>query len=148
MQSANMQRQFDLQRSTMLAVILVVAYSATMLALLKLNLPFWAVSALLLLLLFSLLHHMRRDAWLSAPSATVKLVLDGEDVVLTARSGNQLTGRLLQNSLVTPFLTVLNVLPQGAYRARSIIILPDSLDSESFRQLRVWLKWANPDYVA
>ncbi|MBI3902775.1 MAG: hypothetical protein HY306_07520 [Nitrosomonadales bacterium] len=36
---------------------------------------------------------------------------------------------------------MLNVLPQGARFARSMIILPDSLDVESFRQLRVWLKW-------
>lgn len=141
MQSANMQRQFSFQPSPTLAAILVVAYGATMLALLKLNLPFWAVAALLLLLFFSLQHPMRRDAWLSAPTSIVKLVLTGEDVVLTLRNGDQLTGRLLQNSLMTPFLTVLNVLPPGAYLARSIIILPDSLDSESFRQLRVWLKW-------
>jgi len=45
------------------------------------------------------------------------------------------------DSLVTPFITVLNVLPQGARLARSVVILPDSLDAESFRQLRVWLKW-------
>jgi toxin CptA len=49
----------------------------------------------------------------------------------------------LRDSLVTPYLTVLNVLPQGARFSRSVVILPDSLDAESFRQLRVWLKWGS-----
>lgn len=137
-----MQRQFNFRPSHHLAIMLVVAHGAALLALLALALPLWAMAALLLLLLFSLLHHLRRDAWLSAPSSGVKLVLEEEGVVLTVRNGDQLTGRLLHDSLITPFLTVLNVLPQGAYLTRSIIILPDSLDNESFRQLRVWLKWS------
>lgn len=136
-----MQRQFNFQPSFHLAAILLVAHSVAALALLALPLPSWAIAALFLLLLFSLLHYLRRDARLSAPSSGVKLVLEEESVVLTMRSGDQFTGHLLHDSLITPFLTVLNVLPQGAYLARSIIILPDSLDRESFRQLRVWLKW-------
>lgn len=136
-----MQRKFNFQPSSTLAIILVVAHSAALLSLLALPLPSWAMAALFLILLFSLLHYLRHDAWLSAPSSGVNLVLEEEDVVLTTRSGDQFTGHLSHDSLITPLLTVLNVLPQGAYLARSIIILPDSLDKESFRQLRVWLKW-------
>lgn len=142
-----MQRQFNLRPSRTLAFILLCVYSVTVLALLTLALPLWAVAATLLLLLSSLLLHLRRDAWLSTRFSPIKLAFEGEEVVLTVRNGKQLNGNLLQHSLITPFLTVLNVLPHGAYTARSIVILPDSLDSESYRQLRVWLKWANPDYV-
>ncbi len=136
-----MQRQFKLQPSHYLTAMLIAAHGVTFAALFPLALPIWAKAALASLMLFSLVYHLRRDAWLSAPSANVALALEGDRVVLTTRGGEQLAGQILRDSLVTPFITVLNVLPQGAHLARSVIILPDSLDAESFRQLRVWLKW-------
>ena len=138
-----MQQQFKLQPSRYLAAILVAAHGITLAALFPLGLPMWAKMALASLMLFSLIYHLRRDAWLSAPSASVALTLEGDRAVLTTRGGEQLAGQILRDSLVTPFLTILNILPQGARLARSVIILPDSLDAESFRQLRVWLKWGS-----
>lgn len=136
-----MQRQFKLQPSHYFAVMLVAVHGTTLAALFPLSLPIWAKAALASIVLFSLAYHLWRDAWLSAPPACVALVLDGERVALTTRGGEQLEGQILRDSLVTPFLAVLNVLPQGARFARSVIVLPDSLDAESFRQLRVCLKW-------
>ena len=136
-----MQRQFKFRPSRYFAAMLVAAHGITLVALLPLALPGWARVALAALILFSLAYHLRRDAWLSTPSAGVALTLEGDRVVLTTRGGGQLAGRILRDSLVTPFLTVLNILPQGAHLARSVIILPDSLDVESFRQLRVCLRW-------
>ena len=136
-----MQLQFYLQPSRYLATMLIAAHGATLAALFSLNFPIWAKTALAILVLLNLGYHLRREAWLSAPSACVALMLEGDRVVLTTRGGEQLTGQILRDSLVTPYLTVLNVLPQGARMARSVIVLPDSLDTESFRQLRVWLKW-------
>lgn len=46
---------------------------------------------------------------------------------------------LLSNSLVFPWLTILNFKLETG-RLRSVIIFPDSLDKEVFRQLRVRLK--------
>lgn len=136
-----MQRQFKLQSSYYLAAMLIVVHGITLAALFPLALPGWTKMALASLILFSMAYHLWRDAWLSAPSACVALVLDGERVVLTTHGGEQLEGQVLRDSLVTPFLAVLNVLPKGARLARSVIALPDSLDAESFRQLRVCLKW-------
>ena len=123
--------------------MLIAAHGVTLAVLLPLALPLWAKAALAALMLLSLMHHLRRDAWRSAPSAGVALTLDGDRLVLTTRGGEQLAGQMLHDSLVTPFITVLNVLPQGARFARSVVILPDTLDAESFRQLRVWLKWGS-----
>ena len=138
-----MQRQFKLQPSRYFAAILIAAHGIALAALFPLVLPGWSKVALASLISFSLMYHLRRDAWLSAPSASVALVLEGDRAVLTTRGGEQLAGQILRDSLVTPFLTVLNVLPQGAHLARSVVILPDSLDAESFRQLRVCLKWGS-----
>ena len=136
-----MQQQFKFKPSHYLATILIIAHSAALAALLPLIFPIWSKTALALLILFSLIYHLRRDAWLSAPSSGIALKLEGDQVVLSTHGGEQLVGQVLRDSLVTPFIAVLNVLPQGARFARSVIILPDSLDKESFRQLRVWLKW-------
>jgi toxin CptA len=136
-----MQQNFKLNPSHYLAVMLIAAHGATLAALFPLAFPIWAKTALAFFVLLSLGYHLWREAWLSTPSATVALMLESDQVVLTTRSGKQITGKILRDSLVTPYLTVLNILPQGARFARGVVILPDSLDAESFRQLRVWLKW-------
>ncbi len=136
-----MQRQFNLQPSIYLTIVLVASHGAVLAVLVPLALPLWAKILLVLLVLVSLLYHLWHDAWLLALSSNKTLLLDGDMILLVARNGDRVTARILADSLVTPFLTVLNVLPQGKYLARSVIILPDSLDAESFRQLRVWLRW-------
>jgi toxin CptA len=136
-----MQRQFNLQPSIYFTIALVASHGAALAVLAPLALPLWARTLLALLVLASLLYHIWHDAWLLALSSNKTLLLDGDMILLVARNGDQVTARVLADSLVSPFITVLNVLPQGAYLARSVIILPDSLDAESFRQLRVWLRW-------
>lgn len=136
-----MQRQFKLKPSCYLAAVLILAHGVMVIALFPLALPIWAKTTLASLLLFNLAYHLRCGILLSAPSACVALTLEDDGVMLTTRAGEHLAGQMLHGSVVTPFLTVLNVLPQGARVARCIVILPDSLDAESFRQMRVFLKW-------
>jgi toxin CptA len=138
-----MQQQFKLQPSHYFAAMLIAAHGVTVAALFPLTFPIWAKTALAFFVLLSLGYHLWREAWLSAPSACVALILEGDQIVLKTRGEEQLTGQILRDSLVTPYLTVLNVLPQDAHISRSVIILPDSLDAESFRQLRVLLKWGS-----
>ena len=141
-----MQRQFDVLPSRRLAVTLVLAYSVAMFALLPLSLPASALIPLYLLLLFSLWLHLRQVAWLSSPSSVVKLKLEGEVLELTLRNNQQRSEQLLPSSFVSPFLTILN-LRRDSYWSRSVIILPDSMDREAFRHLRVGLKWNGKDKV-
>ncbi|MDO9102860.1 MAG: hypothetical protein Q7J20_10645 [Candidatus Nitrotoga sp.] len=138
-----MQRQFNLQPSIYFTIALVASHGAALAVLVPLILPLWAKILLILLVSVSLLYHVWHDAWLLALSSNKTLLLDGDMILLVARNGDQVTTRVLADSLVTPFITILNVLPQGSYLARSVIILPDSLDAEAFRQLRVWLRWGS-----
>ena len=93
------------------------------------------------LLVFSLVYYLRRDALLLLQSSNVAIRLDGDQAVLTTRSGSMIPGQILRGSVVTPVLTILNILPQGKKWSRSVVIFPDSLDKERFRELRVLLKW-------
>jgi len=138
-----MQRQFNLQPSVYFTIVLVASHGTALAVLVPLALPIWTRTLLALLVIASLLYHVWHDAWLLALSSNNTLLLDGDVILLVARNGDQITAQVLTDSLVTPFITILNVLPQGAYLARSVIILPDSLDTESFRQLRVWLRWGS-----
>ena len=138
-----MQQQYPLHPSHYLATMLIAAHGATIMALFPLTFPLWAKIALTLLVLFNLGYRLRREAWLTAPSSTVMIILKADQVVLTRFDGKNLAGQILRDSLVTPYLTVLNVLLQGSRFPRSVVILSDSMDQESFRKLRVWLKWSN-----
>lgn len=101
----------------------------------------FAKAALAILLVFMLLYYLRRDAWLLLSSSHVAIRLQGNSITLISRGGGELSGQILCDSVVTPALTILNVLPQGKKSARSVLIFPDSLDKERFRELRVLLKW-------
>lgn len=136
-----MQRHYQFRPSRYLAAILIVAHGVVIAALLLLPFPAWTKAALAMLILFSMVYHVWRDAWLAAPSSGIALKLEEDHAELTTRNGGHLEGQVLADSFVTPYLTVLNVLPQDARFARSIVIMPDTLDAESFRQLRVWMRW-------
>jgi toxin CptA len=138
-----MQRLYNFKSSAYLATLMITAHGVSVGALWVLDLPLWAKATISLLVLFSLGFHLRKDVWLVSPTATIALLLQGDQVVMTLHNGEQLPGKIMRDSLVTPMLTILNVLPQGSRFTRSLVILPDTLDKESFRKLRVWLKWSN-----
>lgn len=69
------------------------------------------------------------------------------ELQIMRRDGVQLPDlSVCADSVVTPYLTVVHVYAKNAplWRrifARHLIILPDAVDTESYRQLRVWLRW-------
>lgn len=44
-------------------------------------------------------------------------------------------------TFVAPYMTVLCLKTDRTFWRRTVAILPDSIDGEVFRQLRVWLQW-------
>ena len=52
---------------------------------------------------------------------------------------------MLSSSFVSPSLTVLNLRVAGAARPRHLVILPDNVEKETFRRLRVLLRWSPED---
>lgn len=137
-----MRQHIELSPSRYLALTLIAAHGMAM-AVSLLLLPLWAGMAAALLLLVSLRQCLLCHVWLSLPHSCAGLVLEEEGAVFIRRDGAHLPCRILPGSLVSPWLTVLNAQPQNARGVLSIVILPDSLDAESFRQLRVRLRWGN-----
>jgi hypothetical protein len=66
-----------------------------------------------------------------------------EEIVLVLRSGSHLSGRVLPYSLVTPHIVILNLVLSEQRGMRNVLIFPDTMSVESFRCLRVLLRWGD-----
>lgn len=135
-----MRLQVEILPSQQLALLFAMGHGGALFALLT---TFSVRIDLLLapVMLFSLYYFLLRDAWLRLPDSCVGLQSGPGEMVLVRRDGIRMPCSILGSSLVTPWLTVLNLLPQGARLARGIVLLPGSMEGESYRRLRIWLKW-------
>jgi hypothetical protein len=136
-----MQKHFRLHSSYILTALLLLIHVLALASVLRLPVPAWGKWATAISLLASLIYYLRRNAWRSLSTSWVAFRLEKTHVVLIARNGQELAGQLLSDSVVMPFMTLLRILPHGARFARSVVIFPDAIAPESFRQLRVLLRW-------
>ncbi|MGZ8230308.1 MAG: protein YgfX [Burkholderiales bacterium] len=124
-----------------LALVHVVA--AAIVLTLELSLP--GAAGLNLAIAGSLLRAVFRDALLISKSSVRAIeVRDRTAAAVQRRDGVWREGRVLGTTYVTPALTVLNLKLPNERSRRHVLILPDSLDPEEFRALRVLLRWAHP----
>jgi toxin CptA len=75
-------------------------------------------------------------------------ISSNNQVQFVYKNGKVLPVEVCRDSVVTPYLTVVNCKVQVASLsarlfAPHLVILPDMLDAEDYRQLRVWLRWGN-----
>jgi toxin CptA len=128
--------------SRRLAWLLGLSHAGAMLLSWVTPLKWWLSLALSLAALGSLRHGLRYHALRSAPGALVGLELrpDGSAAVQDRR-GRWREARLLGSSFVSPGLTIINLTVAGARLRRSLVVAPDSLSTNEFRRLRVWLRW-------
>jgi len=128
----------ELRPSRRLSGFLLAAHGGALAALPFTSLPFWAVIAMGLAVLVGLTRLLPRFATLSHPDAVTRLVWPAEDEwQLATRGGQQDSGVLLPGAYVHPWLVILPF--RTGRRRRSVPILPDMLDADSFRRLRVRL---------
>lgn len=83
------------------------------------------------------------DALLRLPWSLVRLELNGKgELHVTRRDGLKQQVSILPSSVVLPVLTLLNFRLEDQFRRRHMLITSDRVDAESYRQLRVWLRWS------
>jgi toxin CptA len=132
---------FKLYPSHICSAILFFVYTLTILIVFMLPMVVLIKIALAALLACALYYSLRRDAWLLLPLSPVAIRIEGDQLRLITRGGSELQGEISGNSVVTPFITILHVVPQVIKGVRYVVIFPDSMDKERFRELRVQLKW-------
>ena len=131
-----------LRPSRALATILVAAHLAAAGAVVPLELPIGAKLALGALAATSLVHALRRYAFLKGRTAARALELrSADEASLQTGDGTWHDARILTTTYVSARLGVVNLKVRGALLPRHVVILPDALDAEDFRRLRVRLRW-------
>lgn len=89
-----------------------------------------------------MIYWLTFTAILRSRSSCVAFRLEDDGIVLVLRNGDHVSGCLAADTLITPYLLVLNVALRESNKSRSVLILPDSMGAESFRRLRVGLRWS------
>jgi len=80
------------------------------------------------------------------PRASVALWLTGDRTIVVRRGdGRLVAGHVRSSSYVGARITTLVWRPDGAWRSRAELILPDMLQPDDFRQLRVLLRYGRSE---
>ncbi|MBT9613227.1 MAG: hypothetical protein IV108_08175 [Burkholderiales bacterium] len=132
----------SLKSSRYLAIGLSLGHLAALGCVVGVTLPLWLKLLLSVTLAASLIELLTREAWRIRSSSIVELQCEREGgALIKMRSGKELQARVLGSSFVASYLTIVLVRPDASRRVRAVLILPDMVAPELFRQLRVWLKW-------
>ncbi len=131
--------RLELGRSRLLQLYLGLLHGVALLILPFMQLPATIVLPVALVLLLSYLRYRRRY-WRAAHPDAVRSVVWGvaDRVELTLGSGRRADATLLPQGFIQPWLVILHLRPDTG-RRRHLMVLPDMLDAESFRRLRVRL---------
>jgi hypothetical protein len=137
--------RFAAGRSRVLAGVLICVHLAAA-ALALAAAPRWEWRlAIALGVCASLAQTLRAQGWGSRPGmARVELERDGR-VRVTDRRGREYHARLTRSTLVTPWIVILVLAAGGMSPARTLLVPRDSLPSDDFRRLRVWLRWGRTE---
>ncbi len=112
------------------------------------NLSLFIQSLFLLLIWLAATYAIIGDGLLLLPWSPARLHINAKNELNVIRKNGQLLSdvSLKSHSVVTPVLTIVHFLPKHTtwfqrLFSQRLVILPDSVDAEAFRQLRVWLLW-------
>jgi toxin CptA len=111
--------------------------------------PLWVAIPLVLALAAHGVTQAARVALLRGADSVVAVeARRASGIPFRTRDGAWHEGRLLGSSYVSPWLTILDLRPAGARGLRHVVIVPDAVDPDDFRRLRVWLRWGRHDAAA
>ena len=132
--------QFNLQFSRYSLAVALILHCGTMCVIFLLLLPWYMKLLLVMLPLSSLIILLCQQILRSAPSAIIKLTRSNQTWLLQANSGAAISAVLRGDSICTLYFVLLSFKVVDARKKISLIILPDALPGDSFRQLRRTLK--------
>jgi toxin CptA len=129
-----------LRPSRTLAVAVVLAHLAALAAAVA-ALPGAAAAVVAAGVALSAIGHLRATLHRGPQAvAGLELTADGR-VAVAGPSGDWLTARVGSVAVPVSWLAVVT-LRDALGQRRAAVVLPDALDPDAFRRLRVWLRWA------
>jgi toxin CptA len=138
-----------LQSSRYLTAALASVHLAAAVTLIPLELGLDAKAALAVAIVASVAYTLWRYTLLRSRLSVLAIELtDRESATVQFTDGSWRDARVLGTSYVSPLLTVINLrLPAHRFALHSIIV-PDNIDPDDFRRLRVILRWSYPKQQA
>lgn len=141
--------QIDFKPSiTLTLIICTMGLGAT--AILILPTLIWQLKLLLGIAIFTTVtYYICHHCLLLLPWSCISLnVNSNHQVQVSQRNGKVVSVDICPDSVVTPYLTIINCKVQEAkFFTLHLVILPDMIDAEFYRQLRVWLRWGKPTHT-
>jgi len=132
-----------------LAWVLCLGHTGAAMVLLPVFLPAWIKTLIAVAILASLLRSLMRVALLKTADAVVAVEIKDEgEISFRTRRGEWRDGRLSGSSYVSSWLTILLIVEERQRNARSVVIVPDNVDADEFRRLRVKLRWGGMQKAA
>jgi toxin CptA len=143
------QLRVPLRRSrTWLAAIPLLALGA-LASWLTIDVPVWADVVVAVVVGAWAVHNVRLHGLRRGRTSIVELMLSSDAVVVMRfASGGPAAGHVRSASFVHPLLTTIVWRPDGARWSRSLPIVPDMLDADDFRRLRVLLRYGRSEATA
>ncbi|WP_425433705.1 protein YgfX [Nitrosomonas marina] len=125
-----------------MAALLVVTHCAAAIIVGLLSVTVEVKLAGLVAFIVSLCFYIRGEALqISGRSAVLLEFTDKVICKLKTKNGQSFEYKVSGSTFVSPYLTVLILRSRHSWSTQSIVILPDAIDSEEFRRLRVLLRW-------
>ena len=94
-------------------------------------------------------HHIRLHGTRAAGQAIVEILLSSDAVIVTRRrDGQLLAGHVRSATFVHPAFTSIVWRPDGARWSQSVPLVPDMLNIDDFRSLRVLLRYGRREVTA
>jgi len=118
-----------------------VAHGAAIAAVVVVEMPQWVTFSAIAALFANLVVEIRH-ALLRMPDSVIAVEINSDNVLaVQLRRGGWRECDVLGSTYVASFLVILNLRETLSRNARRIMVLPDSMSADDFRQLRVWLRW-------
>lgn len=127
--------------SPRLALLLLLSHAVAATVAAMAELPPAAILAALMLVLLSLLYHLARDALLLLPGSWCRISFVQDTISVATRGDYGFSGKVLNQTMISPYFAVLRVRPEGRRLPVFRIIFPDALESGMFRELCVQLRF-------
>ncbi len=104
---------------------------------------------LLTALIVGFIYHARQYLFKTSKRAVKSMIWQEQDQWrLETATGDTINARLMGSSFVNPWLIVLNFKPEQGGRMLPAVVMPDSVDSTTFRRLSVKLRMLGGEVVS
>lgn len=121
---------------------LLLAHGAAIAMVLVVSMPLWLKPIAVAALVINLGLEIWRNALMRDADAVVAIGIAADNALsIQTRRGDWVECAVRGDTYVASFLVVLNLRRLDNEHRKSVVILPDAIDAEDFRKLRVWLRW-------